>query len=88
MIQYIAAFIGITGAMLLTLGFPWPYLGWLLYAIASSLWVYLGWTSELYGLVIVSTFYAIFETTGFIRHLIIHLKERKARKEIEKTRLY
>lgn len=77
MLQYLAAVTGITGAIMLTLGFPWPFIGWLLYAVASSIWIYVGITNELYGLVLVSSFYAIFETIGFIRNFIQYRKEKK-----------
>ncbi len=80
MISYIAAFFGITGAILLAFEFPWPYLGWLLYAAASGIWIYVGLTSELYALVITSVFYIIVESTGFIKALRKHFNKNKSHK--------
>lgn len=77
-IQYVAAFFGISGAILLVYEFPWPYLGWLAYAIASAIWIVMGMKMGMYGLVITSAFFIVIETRGFIKHLKRHLEEKSS----------
>ncbi len=63
MMDFVAAFFGISGTLCLALK-KYPKSGWILLIIASLCWIYVGYEVEVYGLMVSAGTYIVVQLVG------------------------